>query len=77
VAFEVNSSDYLVKPIEAAQPDRALKKLGRLRPVPKPDWQRDPSALLHELAASLRGQLPDYPRRIVSHYAFHFSISMR
>jgi two-component system LytT family response regulator len=65
-AFEVNSIDYLVKPIEAAQLDRALKKLGRLRPVPKPDWQRDPAALLQELAASLRGQLPDYPHRIAS-----------
>jgi two-component system LytT family response regulator len=35
-AFEVNSIDYLVKPIETAQLARALKKLGRLRPVPKP-----------------------------------------
>jgi two-component system LytT family response regulator len=65
-AFEVNSIDYLVKPIDAAQLDRALKKLGRLRPVPKPDWQRDSAALLQELAASIRGQLPDYPRRIAS-----------
>ena len=45
---------------------RALKKLGRLRPVPKPDWLRDPAVLLQELAASLRGQLPDYQRRIAS-----------
>jgi two-component system LytT family response regulator len=65
-AFEVNSIDYLVKPIETAQLARALKKLGRLRPVPIPDWQRDPALLLQQLAASLRGQLPDYPRRIAS-----------
>jgi two-component system LytT family response regulator len=65
-AFEVNSIDYLVKPIEAAQLARALNKLGRLRPVPKPDWLRDPGVLLQELAASLRGQRPDYPRRIAS-----------
>ena len=65
-AFEVNSIDYLVKPIETAQLARALKKLGRLRPVPKPDWQRDPAALLKELAATLRGQRPDYPHRIAS-----------
>jgi two-component system LytT family response regulator len=65
-AFEVNSIDYLVKPIETAQLERALKKLGRLRPVPKPDWQRDPAVLLRELAASLRTQQPDYPRRIAS-----------
>lgn len=65
-AFEVNSIDYLVKPIETAQLERALKKLGRLRPVPKPDWQRDPTVLLQELAATLRGQRPDYPQRIAS-----------
>ena len=65
-AFEVNSIDYLVKPIESAQLARALKKLGRIRPVPKPDWQRDPTILLQELAATLRGQRPDYPHRIAS-----------
>ena len=67
-AFEVNSIDYLVKPIETAQLARALKKLDRLRPVAKPDWQRDPDLpnLLQELAASLRGQRSDYPRRIAS-----------
>jgi two-component system, LytTR family, response regulator len=65
-AFEVNSIDYLVKPIETAQLERALRKLGRLRPVPKPDWQRDPAAILEQLAASLRIQQPDYPRRIAS-----------
>jgi two-component system LytT family response regulator len=65
-AFEVNSIDYLVKPVETTQLARALKKLGRLRPVPKPDWQRDPTALLEQLAASLRAPQPDYPRRIAS-----------
>jgi len=65
-AFEVNSIDYLVKPIETVQLERALKKLGRLRPVPKPDWQRNPAVLLQELAATLRGQRPDYPQRIAS-----------
>jgi len=65
-AFEVNSIDYLVKPIETAQLARAMTKLGRLRPIPKPEWQRDPAALLQQLAASLHGQLPDYPRRIAS-----------
>ncbi len=67
-AFEVNSIDYLVKPIETAQLARALKKLERVRPVAKPEWQRDPDlpVLLKELAASLRGQRPDYPRRIAS-----------
>ena len=65
-AFEVNSIDYLVKPIEIARLELALTKLGRLRPVPKPDWQRDSAGLLRELAASLRAQQPDYLRRIAS-----------
>jgi two-component system LytT family response regulator len=67
-AFEVNSIDYLVKPIETAQLERAVKKLDRLRPIVKPDWQRDPElpALLKELSASLRSQQPNYPRRIAS-----------
>ena len=65
-AFEVNSIDYLVKPIETAQLARALTKLGRLKPVPKSDWQRDPAALLEVLAASLRQQREDFPHRIAS-----------
>jgi len=67
-AFEVNSIDYLMKPIEPAQLARALKKLDRLRPSVKPDWQRSTElpALLKELAASLRGERAGYPRRIAS-----------
>ena len=67
-AFEVNSIDYLVKPVEAAQLGRALKKLDRLRPVAKSDWQQSPDLpkLLQELAASLRDQRADYPKRIAS-----------
>ncbi|MGP8176106.1 MAG: LytR/AlgR family response regulator transcription factor [Terracidiphilus sp.] len=67
-AFEVNSIDYLVKPIETAQLARALKKLDRLQPVVRPDWQRNPDLpiLLKELAASLRPRQTDYPRRIAS-----------
>jgi two-component system LytT family response regulator len=67
-AFEVNSIDYLVKPIETAQLARALKKLDRLRPVTKSEWQQssDLPNLLQELAASLRSQRTDYPRRIAS-----------
>ncbi len=67
-AFEVNSIDYLMKPIEPEQLTRALKKLDRLRPAAKQDWQRNPElpALLKELAASLRGVQGSYPRRIAS-----------
>ena len=63
-AFEVNSIDYLLKPIETEQLERALAKLLRLRP----DWQQNPDlpAMLKELAASLAGQRADYPRRIAS-----------
>lgn len=67
-AFEVNSVDYLLKPIEAEQLERALGKLGRIRPVVKPDWQRNPELpnVLKELAASLLGHKAGYPRRIAS-----------
>jgi two-component system, LytTR family, response regulator len=67
-AFEVNSIDYLLKPIEPEQLARALKKLNRLCPSVKPDWQSNPDlpVLLKELAASLRGEHTDYPRRIAS-----------
>jgi len=67
-AFEVNSIDYLLKPIEAEQLGRALAKLGRVRPVVKPDWQRDPelSTVLKQMASSLHHRNVDYPRRIAS-----------
>lgn len=67
-AFEVNSIDYLLKPIEAEPLARAIKKLDRLRPAVKPNWQQSPQlpGLLQELAASLRTQQTSYPRRIAS-----------
>jgi two-component system LytT family response regulator len=67
-AFEVNSIDYLLKPVEPEQLERALNKLERLRPVAKPECQQRPelTTLLHELAASLRGERPEYPRRIAT-----------
>jgi len=67
-AFEVNSIDYLLKPIDTEQLERALAKLGRVHPVVKPDWQQDPDlpAVLKELAQSLAGQRTGYPRRIAS-----------
>ena len=47
---------------------RALKKLGRVRPVAKPDWQQNPALpqLLQELTASLREGHAAYPTRIAS-----------
>jgi two-component system LytT family response regulator len=67
-AFEANTIDYLLKPIDTQQLDRAIKKLGRLRPVIKPDWQQNPelSNLLKELTASLREEHVGYPNRIAS-----------
>jgi two-component system LytT family response regulator len=67
-AFEVNSIDYLLKPIEPEQLQRAVGKLNRLQPVPKPDWQRNPDlpVLLKDLAASLRGGHAVYPHRIAT-----------
>jgi two-component system, LytTR family, response regulator len=67
-AFEVNSIDYLLKPIEPEQLDRALAKLGRLRPVARPAWQQNPDlpAILKEMADSLLGQKLSSPRRVAS-----------
>jgi two-component system LytT family response regulator len=67
-AFEANTIDYLLKPIEADQLQRALNKLGKLRPVTKPEWQQNPDlpAMLHELAASLQRGQTGYPHRIAS-----------
>jgi two-component system LytT family response regulator len=66
-AFQVNSIDYLLKPIEPDQLERALTKLDRLRPAQKPAWQQNPElqAMLRELAAQLRGQR-EYSRRVAS-----------
>ncbi len=67
-AFQVNSIDYLLKPIDTDQLERAVGKLDRVRPADKPVWQQNPDlpSLLKELAASLRGGQHDYPRRIAS-----------
>jgi two-component system, LytTR family, response regulator len=67
-AFEVNSIDYLMKPIEVEHLERALKKLGRLRPVAKPAWQQAPElrTILNELASTLRNPQATYPNRVAS-----------
>ena len=67
-AFEANTIDYLLKPIETDQLQRALNKLGKLRPLTKPEWQQNPElpAILRELATSLQRGQTGYPHRIAS-----------
>ncbi|MBZ5608696.1 MAG: LytTR family DNA-binding domain-containing protein [Acidobacteriia bacterium] len=64
-AFGVNSIDYLLKPIEAAQLDRALDKIDRMRggAEPRPEIRK-----LLERVAALAGQAAQapYPERIAS-----------
>jgi two-component system LytT family response regulator len=59
-AFEVNSIDYLLKPVEERTLIRALDKLERLRvaPGPPPDWK----TVLSQITNALGG----YPERIAS-----------
>lgn len=53
-AFEVNSIDYLLKPVEEPQLDRALGKLERMlaSPAPRPDLD----ALVKQVTAALQAQ---------------------
>ena len=59
-AFEVNSIDYLLKPIEERHLLRALDKIERLRSGGVP---RD---LASQLASLLQSRQPSYPERIAS-----------
>jgi two-component system, LytTR family, response regulator len=67
-AFEANTIDYLLKPIDAEQLTRAIEKLGRVRPVARAAWQLSPELpeLLRGLTASLQGSQSVYPQRISS-----------
>jgi two-component system LytT family response regulator len=62
-AFEVNSVDYLLKPIEPARLERALDKIERIRggAEPKPVL----NDLLRKLASALDSK-PAYPTRLPS-----------
>ena len=53
-AFEVHSIDYLLKPIEPEQLQRALAKMSRIQPGARQDFQ----ALVEELARSIRDPRP-------------------
>jgi len=65
-AFEVNSIDYLLKPIEAQHLDRALTKLERLRKTPSSSESERLRAIARELAHSLNGSSQQFPKRIAS-----------
>ena len=60
-AFKVNSIDYLLKPVESEELDRALEKFERLRAS---GAQPDAADLMNRLARAL-GR-PRYPERIAS-----------
>jgi two-component system LytT family response regulator len=59
-AFGVNSVDYLLKPIEAAQLNRALDKIERMRGGSEPRQE------LRELLERLTAKQAEYPDRIAS-----------
>ena len=63
-AFEVNSIDYLLKPVEARDLDRALNKIERWRGGPRqePEWR----AVLEDLATALKTKQTRFPDRIAS-----------
>jgi len=64
-AFEVNSIDYLLKPVEERHLARALDKIERLRAAPEasPEWK----GVLAQLAEAMRhAPAAEYPERIAS-----------
>jgi two-component system LytT family response regulator len=66
-AFEVNSIDYLLKPIEAQQLDRALTKLERLRGLAERLSEAERlRAIARELAENMNSSAPRAPKRIAS-----------
>lgn len=67
-AFEVNSIDFLLKPVDPEQLSRALAKLERLRGGGRPAWMNQPDlqSFLARLGTSLQAPATGYPARIAS-----------
>ncbi len=67
-AFEVNSIDYLLKPIDPEQLERALGKLERLAGGGRQAWAERPDvvSLLQDLSRSLGGRPEPYLTRLAS-----------
>ena len=63
-AFKVNSIDYLLKPVEAAQLDRALTKLNRI--IGGSEARGDVNALLNQVRVMLAQRQPEYLARVAS-----------
>ena len=63
-AFEVNSVDYLLKPIETQQLERALAKLERV--VRGNEARPDVQQLLAKWAAAVEKSQPEYMERVAS-----------
>ena len=63
-AFKVNSIDYLLKPVEPAQLDRALNKLDRI--LGGSEARGDVNALLKQVRAMLSDRQPEYLARVAS-----------
>jgi two-component system LytT family response regulator len=63
-AFRVTSIDYLLKPIEFSDLQRALDKFERFRGQPRPD--SDLQDLRREILAALQAPPPEYPSRLAS-----------
>lgn len=64
-AFSVNTVDYLLKPVDPQQLERALGRVERLRRRLEPSHP-DLQALFTSLASSLRHAHAEYPDRIAS-----------
>jgi two-component system LytT family response regulator len=63
-AFKVNSIDYLLKPVEPAQLDRALNKLDHI--LGGSEARGDVNALLKQVRAMLSDRQPEYLARVAS-----------
>jgi two-component system LytT family response regulator len=63
-AFRVNSIDYLLKPVEPAQLDRALNKVERV--LGGSEARGDVGALLKQVRAMLSERQPEYLARVAS-----------
>jgi len=65
-AFEVNSIDYLLKPVEQDALRRAIAKLSRLVSASKPQWQQSPqfNAILQQMSEFMVDVRSARPHRI-------------